>query len=190
MRRKRRRRNSSLRNLFFVIIVFIMLLGLLFGCIAFFISNYFSNETSNVSSGNSYSTEEKQNVVVDFFNNIFGKEDEDEKFKDKNIYISNIEDGQTFSSGATIKLQLKAKDIFEEGNTNIFLGIYDVNNETYAYNKTINNVTGEISEEIVVETGNLKPGEYYIDAIISDINKDDVDLVDSGCVYSITINIK
>lgn len=190
MRRKRRRRNSSLRNLFFVIIVFIILLGLLLGGIAFFISNYLSSEHSNVSSGNSYSTEEKQNVVVDFFYNIFGKEDEDEKFKDKNIYISNIEDGQTFSSGATIKLQLKAKDIFEEGNTNIFLGIYDVNNETYAYNKTINNVTGEISEEIVVETGNLKPGEYYIDAIISDINKDDVDLVDSGCVYSITINIK
>ncbi|WP_138269660.1 hypothetical protein [Anaerofustis stercorihominis] len=190
MRRKRRRRNSSLRNLFFVIIVFIMLLGLLFGCIAFFISNYLSSEPSNVSNSASYSTEEKQNGIVEFFNNIFGKKDEDEKFKDKNIYISNIEDGQTFSSGATIKLQLKAKDIFEEGNTNIFLGIYDVNNETYAYNKTINNVTGEISEEIIVETGNLKPGEYYIDAIISDINKDDVDLVDSGCVYSITINIE
>lgn len=189
MRRKRHRKNNSLRNLFFVLIVFIILLGLLIGGIVFFVSNYFSND-NNTNNNTSFLSEEKHDGGIGFFDNLFGGEDEEEVFKDKNIYISNIEEGQTFSKGETIKLQLKAKDIFKDGNTYVFVGIYDIKNETYAYDKTIDNVKGELSDEIVVETGNLKPGQYYIDAIISDINKDDFDLVDNGCVFTTTINIK
>lgn len=186
-------KNNSVKNLIIVVITFLVLIALLVGGIVFFFSNY-SEEVkdagNNITNSLENKTQDKKDSsgIGEFFSGLFGDDEDD--FSEGNIFIDNIEEGDSFDKGDTLKLTLKAKDIFEDGNTQIFIGIYSKKDKKYVFDKTIENVSGEISEDINVETGNFTSGEYYIDAIINDTDKKDYDLVENGCVYTTTINIK
>lgn len=187
-------KNNSVKNLIIVVITFLILISLLIGGIIFFFLNYSEDVKDAGSSitnslGNKTSDDKDSFSIGEFFSGLFGDDEEDE-FADNNIFIENISEGETFKKGDTINLSLKAKDIFEDGNTQVFIGIYSKKDKKYVFDKTIENVDGEINEVITVETGNFSLGEYYIDAIINDTDKKDYDLVENGCVYTTTINIK
>lgn len=179
------RRRKSKKSFVVGLIAFFILMGLLIGGVMFFILNIGNVSTANSSPVNNTQDSEEGGL----FSGLFKKEKED-VFRDKKIFIENINDKDTFKKGEIINLNIRAKDIFEDGNTSVFIGLYNKNKNENVFDKTIDNVTGEISEDIRIDTGSLSPGEYYIDAIISDTTKDDIDLLDNGCVYSVTVLIK